>query len=89
LKVKAQELRGVSVEKMEVFGIAMIALEAMLFNSTRRYYSSHSANDCSFAFDQKLLSKDFKELREIYPPLLTNLLERMVRVDSKERIGLA
>jgi hypothetical protein len=26
LKLKAQELRGVSVEKMEIFGIGMVAL---------------------------------------------------------------
>lgn len=63
LKVRAQDLKQVQLEKLEVFGIAMIALEAMLFNSTRRYYSTPSSNDYSLQFDDKLLKKDFKELK--------------------------
>jgi hypothetical protein len=89
LRVRAQELRGVSVEKMEVFGVGMVALEAMLFSSTRRYYASLSSNEHAFSFDQKLLRKDFKELREVYPSALTNLLERMVTPEPAERISLA
>ena len=88
LKLKAQELRNVSSEKLEVFGIAMIALEAMLFNSTRRYYSNCSSNEYSLNFDEKLLKKDFRELKEVYPQNLTALLERMVKVDPKERMTL-
>jgi serine/threonine protein kinase len=88
LKQKAQELPGVSIEKMEVFGIGMVALEAMLFNSTRRYYSNLSNNEYALAFDQKLVRKDFKELRDIYPHALTDLLERMVEVEPKGRISL-
>lgn len=88
MKLKAQELRNVSYEKLEVFGIAMIALEAMLFNSTRRYYSNCSSNEYSLNFDEKLLKKDFRELKEVYPQNLTNLLEKMVKVDPKERLTL-
>lgn len=88
MKLKAQELRNVSYEKLEVFGIAMIALEAMLFNSTRRYYSNCSSNEYSLNFDEKLLKKDFRELKEVYPQNLTTLLEKMVKVDPKERMTL-
>lgn len=66
----------------------MIALEAMLFNSTRRYYSNCSSNYSSLNFDEKLLKKDFRELKEVYPQNLTFLLERMVDVEPKERITL-
>jgi serine/threonine protein kinase len=88
LKLKAQEIRNVNFEKLEVFGIAMIALEAMLFNSTRKYYSNCSSNEYSLTFDERLMRKDFRELKEIYPQNLTNLLEKMVRIDPKERITL-
>lgn len=66
----------------------MIAIEAMLFNSTRRYYSSCSSNDYSLNFDEKLMKQDFKELKEIYPAYLTNILEKMLKVDPKERASL-
>ena len=50
----------------------------MLFNCTRRYYSNLSSNEQAIVFDQKLLKKDFKELKDIYPQALTDLLEKMV-----------
>lgn len=46
----------------------------MLFSSTRRYYANQSSNEHALSFDHKLLRKDFKELREVYPAALTNLL---------------
>ena len=52
----------------------MVALEAMLFNSTRKYYSSLSTTDHSLIFDENLLKRDFKELKDIYPAKLIKLL---------------
>lgn len=74
---------------MDVFGIAMVALEAMLFNSTRRYYSNLSNNEHALAFDQRLLEKDFRELTDVYPRALTDLLRRMVAADPGDRVSLA
>lgn len=48
---------------MDIFGIGTIALEAMLFNPTRRYYLNNSENDFSLTFDTKQLDVDFQELR--------------------------
>jgi len=36
---------------MDVFGIGMIAMESMVFNSPRRYYTNQSTSDFSLSFD--------------------------------------
>lgn len=38
LKKRAQSIEELDREKMDCFGIGAIALEAMLYHSTRRYY---------------------------------------------------
>jgi hypothetical protein len=38
LKKNGRTLKDVDYEKMDVFGMGMVALEAMLYNPTRRYY---------------------------------------------------
>ncbi len=38
LRKQVRTLTHVDYEKMDVFGIGAIALEAMLYNPTRRYY---------------------------------------------------
>jgi len=43
-----------------VFGIGMIAMEAMLFHSTRQYYLKKSSNDFSLIFDERQLLADLK-----------------------------
>ena len=66
---------------MDVFGIGTIALEAMLFNPTRRYYLNENEQGNSLQFDAKQLKNDFRELREVYPPNLVHLVEAMTKVN--------
>ena len=54
----------IDMEKMEVFGIAMIALESMFAHSTKKYYHNNSnINEYSFAFNHSLLQEDIAALR--------------------------
>ena len=52
---------------MDIFGIGMVAMQAMIFNSTRKYYLNECEGDHTLSFDNKQLKTDFNELREVYP----------------------
>ncbi|CAM5999413.1 unnamed protein product [Sphagnum balticum] len=89
LKTRAQQIRGdIDLERIDVFGIAMVALEAMLFNSTRKYYLSNCSNELNLTFDEKQLKTDIRELRGVYPHSLVSLIEQMVEVDPERRLSL-
>jgi hypothetical protein len=58
LRRRAQRLGGIDLEKMDVFGIGMVVLEAMVFNPTRRYYLDRS-EEMDLVFDQQQMAADF------------------------------
>lgn len=64
---------------MDIFGIGMVALEAMLFNPTRRYYLDQADKENSLSFDHKQFKADFAELKQVYPPKLIKLVELMTK----------
>jgi hypothetical protein len=76
----------VDIEKLDVFGVAMVALEAMLFNSPRRYYLTQDS-EFALAYDERRFRSDFRELQQIYPTALTTLILKMSAADPKQRLS--
>ena len=73
---------------MEVFGIGMVVVAAMLLHSPRRYFFSKHSNEHPTCFDYSQLQKDLRELNDIYPPTLIELITEMCQPQPESRSSL-
>lgn len=65
-------------------------MEAMLFNSTRKYYCCNLQNgSAEWIFDGQQLKKDLKELQVIYPETLTSFIGHLIEESPKERDSIS